>query len=149
MTGEYPIHTGMQHWVIDIDEPWGLPLDRKIMPQYFKDVGYETYMVGKWHLGFHKTEYTPLARGFDQHTGYWGPYIDYYDKTMYKLDRNYTRGLDFRKDTTMIRDTNETYATYMLSDAAVDYIEQHDRRRPMLLVVNHLAPHTGNEDGNL
>lgn len=147
MTGEYPIHTGMQHWVIDVDEPWGLPLDRTIMPQYFKGAGYETYMVGKWHLGFHKTAYTPLERGFDHHYGYWGPYIDYWTKTMFKLDRPYNRGLDFRKDLSIIHDTNTTYATYMFTDAAVDYIDQHDRRRPMFMVVNHLAPHTGNEDG--
>uniref|UniRef100_A0A336LJN2 CSON003706 protein n=1 Tax=Culicoides sonorensis TaxID=179676 RepID=A0A336LJN2_CULSO len=146
MTGEYPIHNGMHHWVIDADEPWALPIDRKIMPQYFKAAGYETYMVGKWHLGFHKTEYTPLERGFDHHYGYWGPYIDYWTKTMIKLDRPYNRGLDFRQDFNLIRDTNDSYATYMFSDAAVSYIEQHDRRRPMLMVVNHLAPHTANED---
>ncbi|XP_063698187.1 arylsulfatase B-like [Culicoides brevitarsis] len=146
MTSEYPIHTGLQHWVIDADEPWGLPLDRKIMPQYFADVGYETYMAGKWHLGFHKSEYTPLARGFDHHFGYWGPYIDYWDKTFVKLDRPYNRGIDWRRDSTIMRNTNETYATYAITDAAVNYIEQHDKRRPMLMVVNHLAPHTGNED---
>ncbi|KAH9377954.1 hypothetical protein HPB48_011932 [Haemaphysalis longicornis] len=47
MTGLYPIHTGTQHYVIMPAEPWGLPLEHKIMPQYLKDLDYETHIVGK------------------------------------------------------------------------------------------------------
>lgn len=148
MTGEYPIHTGTQHSVIDIDQPWGLPLNRKVMPQYFKEAGYSTYLVGKWHLGFWKKAFTPLARGFDHHYGYWGTYIDYWTKTTIKLNRPYKRGRDFRTDYQVDYD-NQTYATTLFTDAAVDFIESHRTTKPMFLMVNHLAPHTGNEDGTL
>lgn len=37
----------MQSGVIRDGEPWGLPVDLKIQPQYFKDLGYSTHMVGK------------------------------------------------------------------------------------------------------
>lgn len=57
----------------------GLPLSNKIMPEYFKDLGYSTHIVGKWHLGFYKKELTPLQRGFDSHFGYWTGFISYYD----------------------------------------------------------------------
>lgn len=149
MTGEYPIRTGTNYWVIDIDEPWALPGDRKIMPEYFQESGYSTYMVGKWHLGFHKKIYTPLKRGYDHHFGYWGPYIDYWDKTMIKLDRPYARGVDFRNEEhTLIE--NKTYATDMFTTAAIRYIDNvHDKNKPMFMIVNHLAPHTANEDGKL
>ncbi|CAN8013432.1 unnamed protein product, partial [Ixodes persulcatus] len=47
MTGFYPIHTGMQAYVIQDAAPWGLPLELKIMPQHFKDLGYQVNMIGK------------------------------------------------------------------------------------------------------
>ncbi|CAN7943622.1 unnamed protein product, partial [Ixodes hexagonus] len=78
MTGLYPIRTGMQHWVIRSPEPWGLPLELKLMPEHLKDLGYSTHLVGKWHLGYFKKEYTPTYRGFDSFYGYYNGYIDYY-----------------------------------------------------------------------
>ncbi|KAG0412255.1 hypothetical protein HPB47_010615 [Ixodes persulcatus] len=47
MTGLYPIHTGMQHSVLQPAQPYGLPLEVTIMPQHFKNLGYETHMIGK------------------------------------------------------------------------------------------------------
>jgi len=35
------------------------------LPSLLKDVGYHTYMAGKWHLG-HSKETVPSARGFEQ-----------------------------------------------------------------------------------
>ncbi|CAN8029616.1 unnamed protein product, partial [Ixodes persulcatus] len=81
MTGLYPIRTGMQHWVIRSPEPWGLPLEIKLMPEHLKDLGYSTHLVGKWHLGYFKKEYTPTYRGFDTFYGYYNGYIDYYSHT--------------------------------------------------------------------
>ncbi len=37
----------MQHSVIAVSEPYGLGLDQKVMPEYFKELGYDTHMVGK------------------------------------------------------------------------------------------------------
>lgn len=83
MTGKYPSSVGMQRFVIVSPQPYGLGLDQKILPQYLKDVGYRTKMVGKWHLGFFEWAYTPTARGFDEHFGYWGPMIDYFNHDLW------------------------------------------------------------------
>lgn len=69
MTGKHPIHTGMQHTVLYGAEARGLPLTERILPEYLKSLGYTNRIVGKWHLGSYKQEYTPLFRGFDSHLG--------------------------------------------------------------------------------
>lgn len=74
-------------------EPRGLPLQEKILPQYLKDLNYVTRAVGKWHLGFYKTEFTPTHRGFDYHLGSWGGHISYYDHIMQQTVSNKEKSL--------------------------------------------------------
>ncbi|XP_075537060.1 arylsulfatase B-like isoform X2 [Dermacentor variabilis] len=81
LSGLYPIRTGMQSGIIGNAEPWGLPLNLKLIPAHFKDLGYTVHMIGKWHVGFFKTDYTPLRRGFDSFYGYYTGRGDYYDHT--------------------------------------------------------------------
>lgn len=57
----------------------GLNLTEKILPEYLKNIGYKTHMIGKWHLGFYEKLFTPLQRGFCSHFGYWSGIISYYD----------------------------------------------------------------------
>ncbi|KAH8379102.1 hypothetical protein KR009_003096 [Drosophila setifemur] len=146
LTGKYPIHTGMQHFVIITDEPWGLPKQERLMPELFRDAGYSTHLVGKWHLGFWRKDLTPTMRGFDHHFGYYNGYIDYYDHEVRLLDRNYSAGLDLRRDLEPCPEANGTYATEAFTSEAKRIIEQHDKSKPLFMVLSHLAVHTGNED---
>lgn len=136
----------MQHYVIPSDEPWGLPLNEKLLPQYFKEAGYRTSLIGKWHLGFHEKSYTPTMRGFDTHFGYLGPYISYYDHSLVMLDRNYSRGYDMRRNLEIASDAKGKYATELFTTEAVNLIRDHDVNKPLFMLLTHLAPHTGNED---
>ncbi|XP_061402806.1 arylsulfatase B-like, partial [Musca vetustissima] len=145
LTGKYPIHTGTQHFVIINDEPWGLPLDEHLMPEIFRDAGYSTNLVGKWHLGFYDREMTPLYRGFDHHYGYYSGYIGYFDHTMKIVQRNIS-GLDLRNDLDPMPEVNGIYATDLFTQEAVRIIDEHDTDRPLFLLMSHLAVHTGNED---
>lgn len=70
--------TGMQGIPIFGAEPRALP-HGKLLQEYLKDLGYKTRIVGKWHLGFYKKEFTPTYRGFDSHLGYWNGLVNYYD----------------------------------------------------------------------
>jgi arylsulfatase A len=46
----------------------GLPHSEKTIAQYLEEVGYDSYIVGKWHLG-HKCEYLPHTFGFKEYFG--------------------------------------------------------------------------------
>ena len=51
MTGRYPLRYGLQTLVIPASMTYGLPKDEYLLPQALKSAGYETAIVGKWHLG--------------------------------------------------------------------------------------------------
>ncbi|XP_055855436.1 arylsulfatase B-like [Episyrphus balteatus] len=146
LTGKYPIHTGTQHSVIINDQPWGLPLGERTMPEIFRDAGYSTNLIGKWHLGFSKKAYTPTLRGFDNHVGYYSGYIDYYVHDMAMLEKNYSRGYDFRKNLDVHYEGQGLYATEYFTEEAIKVVKGHDKNQPLFLLMSHLAVHTGNED---
>ena len=62
-------------------DPRALPLNETILPQYLKDLGYETRLVGKWHLGYMTKKHTPVERGFDSFFGYYNGVISYFNHT--------------------------------------------------------------------
>jgi arylsulfatase A len=126
MTGRYPIRTGS----IDTQEWYGLErmsLQEKTLGQYFKEGGYDTALIGKWHLGSFDNRYHPLERGFDETVCFRGGMHDYFD---WQLEYGHrTRKSDGR------------YLTDVWTDEAVDYIHRH-RSRPFFLHLAYNAPHT-------
>jgi len=70
MSGKYASKVGLQHFVTLSNQASGLPLEEVTLPDLLRSLGYRTHMVGKWHLGYHKWEYTPVHRGFDSFLGY-------------------------------------------------------------------------------
>ncbi|KAJ8670681.1 hypothetical protein QAD02_001940 [Eretmocerus hayati] len=141
MTGKYPIHTGMQHGVLKGAEPRGLPLKEKLLPEYLKEQGYRTHIVGKWHLGFYEKEYTPTHRGFDSHLGYWTGHQDYYDHTAVEEP---LWGLDMRRNMEPAWDLHGQYSTRVFTKEAVRLIKDHNASEPLFLYVAHAAVHSGN-----
>ncbi|KAG4069818.1 hypothetical protein HA402_006833 [Bradysia odoriphaga] len=141
MTGKYPIHTGMQHTVLYAAEPRGLSLDEKILPEYLKDLGYSNHIVGKWHLGHFRREYTPLFRGFDSHVGYWTGHHDYFDHT---ADEKPSWGLDIRRGLDVAYDLHGAYTTDIIARESVKIIQNHNASKPLFLYMAHAAVHSGN-----
>jgi arylsulfatase A-like enzyme len=48
-----------------------LPQGQKILPQYLKEAGYQTWHVGKWHIGNEKQKTMPTDLGFEVNIGGW------------------------------------------------------------------------------
>lgn len=145
LTGKYSNSLGMQHFVIQNDEPYGLGLEEKIMPQYLKEAGYSTHLIGKWHQGFFQKQYTPTMRGFDSFLGILGGLVGYYNYTHQRNE--FVEGFDLRRNLTSYHDYPKgTYATDLFSSEAVKTINQHNFDTPLFLQLNHIAPHAGNDD---
>nr|XP_024218474.1 arylsulfatase B [Halyomorpha halys] len=145
MTGRYPIHTSMQGFPILAAEPNGLPLDYKILPEYLQELGYRTHAVGKWHLGFFRTNYTPLQRGFETHLGYYTGYTGYYDyMAQVRNGDQIVTGLDARRNGTVAWDIVGKYSTEVWSQEAVRVIKNHNPEEPLFLYFAHNAVHASN-----
>ncbi|MDP4262857.1 MAG: sulfatase [Bacteroidota bacterium] len=135
MTGRYParIPVGLREpldWSTR-DSSVGLTPDYTSLPTLLKKAGYQTYLVGKWHLGF-SLQYSPLKNGFDEFFGYHGGGIDYISHT----NPNGKNDL-FENDEPIIK---EGYMTDLLRDKAIEIIRRsHDK--PFFLSLMFNAPH--------
>ncbi|XP_049518265.1 arylsulfatase B-like [Dermacentor silvarum] len=146
MSGFYPIHTGMESSVILTGEPWGLPLSFKLMPQYLKDLGYQTHMIGKWHLGYYTEQYVPTSRGYDTFYGYYNGEEDYYNHTLpvpQFLTNNSQVGLDFWLNNEPLRNETDRYSTTLFGEQAIRLIKERDPSKPFFLSLCYQAPHGG------
>ncbi|CRL01710.1 CLUMA_CG014926, isoform A [Clunio marinus] len=140
MTGKYPHTIGMQNFVVRAVEAYALGNDQTLMSDYFKQAGYSTHLIGKWHLGFYEKKFTPTYRGFDTFFGYYNGFIDYFNRTHYSFN---TPGYDFRRNKEVTYENFGEYATTLFTNEAVKLIKNKNDE-PLFMMVNHLAPHTAN-----
>lgn len=77
LTGKTPQHAGVPANVSSQDLSDGMPNTQYTMAEMFKEAGYKTAHIGKWHLGA-ATEKQPNAQGFDYSFGHFVGCIDNY-----------------------------------------------------------------------
>lgn len=135
MTGKSALRLGIIS-PISKNQKLGLSTKEKILPQYLKELGYKTVLLGKWHLGAYTPEYFPTRRGFDYFYGYLSGGIGYWD-------HNHGGGHDWQRNEVTLRETG--YSTHLLEADAVRIINEHDFNTPLFLNINFNAPHTPNE----
>ncbi|MEF2248007.1 sulfatase family protein [Paenibacillus sp. IITD108] len=91
-------------------------------PKLLQADGYQTAMIGKWHLG-HSGNADPT--GFDFWTVVPGQ-GEYHDPHFYEMgELKQFKG----------------YATELITDFSIDWLEKRDKDRPFLLMCHHKAPH--------
>ncbi len=131
MTGRSPLRTG----VMDPFNPWytsGLSVDEKLMPEYLRELGYQTVALGKWHLGPNLPEYHPMERGFDSFYGSLNGYLNHETRVVFGRK-------DWQRDGKTVHE--DGYATHLLASEAVRVIENHDPAQPLFLYISFTAPH--------
>ena len=118
MTGRYPFRYGLQTLVIPSDRtPTACRPTNGLLPQALKDAGYQTAIIGKWHLGHADRKYWPRQRGFDYQ---YGPLIGEMDYFTHEAARR--AGLVSR---TTNRSKEKGYTTTLLGN---DAVKLHRRR---------------------
>jgi arylsulfatase B len=133
MTGRYPFRYGLQTAVIPSVSTYGLDTTEWLLPQCLKEAGYNTAIIGKWHLGHADKKYWPKQRGFDYQYGAMIGELDYFTHEEHGV-------LDWYRDNKPVREKG--YTTQLIGDDAVKYIKAQDPNKPFYLYLTFNAPHT-------
>ncbi len=132
MTGRYPIRYGLQTFVITPGQTYGLPHSERTLASALQDVGYKTYIIGKWHLGHADQSFWPQNRGFDYFYGTTLGEVDFYTKER-------AGSVDWQRNGALLDE--QGYFTDQLTRDAVRIIEQQSTDKPFFLYLPHLAVH--------
>ena len=115
LTGKHSHANGFTSNVYDVFDG-----SQQTMPKLFQAAGYQTAMIGKWHLISDPT-------GFD----FWNIVPgqgDYYNPEFINMDGSRTQ--------------HKGYMTNIVTDKAIDWMEnKRDKNRPFLLFIHHKACH--------
>ena len=132
-TGRYPGRTkvGLIEPLTATNDGVGLEPTHPTISSLLKKSGYDTALIGKWHLGF-RPEWGPNAHGFDEFFGILAGAGDYH------LHKNGLGKPDLYENLTPVE--RHGYLTDLLTDRAVDYVSR-KRTAPFYLSLHYTAPH--------
>ncbi len=133
MTGRYPFRYGLQTIVIPGPAAYGLDTTEWLLPQALQEAGYNTAIIGKWHLGHADLKYWPKQRGFDYQYGAMIGELDYFTHSDAGV-------LDWFRNNEPVHEKG--YTTELLGADAVKYINAQSADKPFYLYLTFNAPHT-------
>jgi arylsulfatase A-like enzyme len=118
----------------DRDKPeMGLPPGFPTLPSLLCDAGYDTALIGKWHLGY-LPKYGPLKSGYDEFFGIMGGFTGYYTHIGDAGEPDFWEG-----ETPLDK---HGYVTDLLSDRATAWVQaKAGGERPYFLSLHYTAPH--------
>lgn len=113
----------------------GLPLDEQTLGEIFKEAGYHTVAIGKWHLGS-RDEQHPNRRGFDLFYGMKAGSRGYFYDEIQSDKPGDGRNLLLNEDQVKF----DGYLTDVFSCKAVDFIKE--TKEPFMMYLAYNAVHT-------
>lgn len=133
MSGKYSLRAGVWHTVMGRHM---LSDEHHILPEILSDAGYNTAIIGKWHLG-DNYPFRPQDQGFKYVLSHGGGGVgqspDYWENDQFD-DIYYLNGKEKQYN---------GFATDVWFDEAIDYIhDQSKQEKPFFLYLSTNAPHT-------
>jgi arylsulfatase A-like enzyme len=132
LTGRYPHHAGVTN------NGQSLPADRKTIAAMLKAQGYQTGLVGKWHLGY-TDDTVPNAHGFDYFYGFLSGCVDYYSHRYYWGEPRTVNYHDLWRNRKEIFEDGD-YFTDSIAREGAEFIRR-SGSQPYFLYVAFSAPH--------
>jgi arylsulfatase A len=118
LTGCYPRRVGNHIWVHRPDSETGLNPEELTLAELFKQNGYKTACIGKWHLGF-KEPFLPQQQGFDHYYGILHN-LDSYEAAHFKDSGGVPV---FRNGQVVDRPADPAKLTRLLTEESIRWIE--------------------------
>lgn len=135
LTGRYPRRVNNHIWVRRPDTEYGLNPEELTLAELFKQNGYKTACIGKWHLGF-KESFLPQQQGFDHYYG-----------ILHNLDSFETSHFDnsggvplLRNDQVVARPADPAQLTRLYTEEAARWIES-CMKEPFFLYLPYTTLH--------
>lgn len=127
-TGRIPSQHGLHDFLgtpegADVDRSW--LAGERLLPEILRDGGYQTALVGKWHLGEERT----AKQGFDYNYTIGPEY-----PIRHGGRRTWYRGAEAIERT--------GYLSQIIADESIAWLRARDRTRPFFLVVGLYASHS-------
>ena len=130
MTGLMPSQHGIHSWLDDAlldkwPKTWSAVAEFRTLPLTLRNRGYQTAMIGKWHLGQPwqaSIGYEHWITFTDGHT------VDFWNNTVIDNDSTYK--------------VEGQHIVDFFTDKAVEYLENYDGKKPFYLQLNYDGPYT-------
>ena len=129
LTGLLPSNHGVQDWLDDEEmgswpSDWNAIREYRTLPYTLKNRGYETSLIGKWHLGQPKLP--------DDWFDYWvtfnlGHTVDFWDNEINDNNKKYK--------------VEDQHSVDFFSDKAVAYLQNYDGQKPFFMMVTYNGPY--------
>ena len=129
MTGLMPSQHGIHNWLDDemmADWPkeWSAVAEFRTLPLTLRNRGYQTALIGKWHLGQPwkpSIGYEHWVTFTDGHT------VDFWKNTVIENEETY--------------EVNDRHIVDYFTEKAVEYIQAYDGKKPFYLQLNYDGPY--------
>jgi len=122
-------------FMADEHKEMGIQPGETTIAQKLQQVGYDTALIGKWHLGHGSKELLPTRYGFSKFIGHTGGCIDFFTMTYGVIPDWYHQEVHVSEN---------GYATELITDEAISFLDQRDPdAAPFFLYLAYNAPHFG------
>lgn len=135
LTGRYPQTQGFECNLGGAGT--GLLAGTTTLASRLKSVGYQTALVGKWHLGAQSDNH-PRSLGFDHFSGILGGSRSYFPV----LEKPLSKSRLLERDGERVPESSFSYFTDWITDEGVRLIQENTTDKPLFLMLSYTAPHT-------